>query len=773
IQFIERQVVLFDAIEDAAFLDIVDTAGPGTLKHLTNEIIQESAEEELKKKLKEFSVKLVLTAHPTQFYPRSVLGIITDLSTALKCNDTGKVNMYLQQLGKTPFLNKQRPTPYDEALSLIWFLENVFYDAVGRLVSEIKNSFPDAVSELNKIIQLGFWPGGDRDGNPNVTTDITLKVAEALRTNIIRCYYRDVRRIKQRLTFKGVDVILAELEEKLYNNIFIPGHTTDLTASQIVEALNEARLITVRDHRSLFVSLIDDFLDKVNIFGLHFAALDIRQESTVHTAIFEQIAAKESVLPANFASLADAEKIQLLTAITSPVKADILEEGVLRDTFESVAAIKTIQQHNGEGGCCRYIISQCNSALNVIEVYALFLLNNWKKEVLTVDIVPLFETVTDLIGAGAIMAQLYENEAYKEHLARRNNTQTIMLGFSDGTKDGGYFAANWSIYKAKKELTAISKTYGVDVVFFDGRGGPPARGGGKSHKFYASMGKDIANKQIQLTIQGQTVSTSYGNRDSARFNIEQLLHAGIYNGLFATKEVTFTTEEEALMQELGNDSLQAYIDLKSHPLFMEYLSNISPLKFFGETNIGSRPSKRGSSSKLTIKDLRAIPFVGSWSQLKQNVTGYYGLGYALELLDKRGRLDEVKKLYQSSLFLKTLIDNCEMSMKKCFFPLTAFLSNHPVYGELWNKIFSEYTRTQKYVLEISGKKELMADYPVEQLSIQMREKIVIPLLTIQQYAMAQIRRLDLKESGDEQKLIYQQLAMRCSFGIINAGRNSA
>ncbi|HEX8355936.1 MAG TPA: phosphoenolpyruvate carboxylase, partial [Segetibacter sp.] len=337
----------------------------------------------------------------------------------------------------------------------------------------------------------------------------------------------------------------------------------------------------------------------------------------------------------------------------------------------------------------------------------------------------------------------------------------------------GYLMANWSIYKAKKELTLISKNYGVEVVFFDGRGGPPARGGGKSHKFYASMGKEISNKEIQLTIQGQTISTSFGNKDSARFNMEQLLNAGISNKLFPIREKTLSTEEEQVMEELATESLQAYVDLKNHPEFMNYLSNVSPLKFYGETNIGSRPSKRGTSAKLTIKDLRAIPFVGSWSQLKQNLTGYYGVGSAIQVMDKKGKLNEIKQLYKNSLFFKTLIDNCEMSMKKCFFPLTAYLSSHPKYGEMWNRIYYEYELTKKYLFLISGKTELMSDYPVESLSIQMREKIVLPLLTIQQYAMARIREMDAEEVSEIRKKVYQKLVMRCSFGIINAGRNSA
>jgi phosphoenolpyruvate carboxylase len=287
------------------------------------------------------------------------------------------------------------------------------------------------------------------------------------------------------------------------------------------------------------------------------------------------------------------------------------------------------------------------------------------------------------------------------------------------------------------------------------------------------MGKEISNKEIQLTIQGQTVSSSYGSIDSARFNMEQLLNAGLTNEIFSAKEKTLTDAEEQVMNELATESLDAYVDLKNHPEFMNYLSDVSPLKFYGETNIGSRPSKRGSSSKLTINDLRAIPFVGSWSQLKQNLTGFYGVGIAIRELDKKGRLQEVKDLYKSSLFFKTLIDNCEMSMKKCFFPLTAYLAGDAKYGEMWNRIYNEFELTKKYILEISGQEELMGNYPVESLSIQMREKIMLPLLTIQQYAMAKIRELDEKQAGEEEKQIYQKLVMRCSFGIINASRNSA
>jgi phosphoenolpyruvate carboxylase len=381
--------------------------------------------------------------------------------------------------------------------------------------------------------------------------------------------------------------------------------------------------------------------------------------------------------------------------------------------------------------------------------------------------------VDDLQNAAAIMKELYSNKVYKKHLHGRNNRQTIMLGFSDGTKDGGYLMANWGIYKAKEELTHISKEYGIDVVFFDGRGGPPARGGGKTHKFYASMGKNIANKQIQLTVQGQTVSSNFGTIDTAQYNIEQLLHAGVANDLFSSKEVTLQAHEEDLLQELAAESYKTYTALKDHPYFLQYLNEVSPLRFYNETNIASRPTKRKNSGRLELKDLRAIPYVGAWSQLKQNVTGYYGVGKALQVMEKKGKWKELKQLYTNSTFFRTLLDNCEMAMKKCFFPLTAHFSDHPVYGEIWRLIYDEFELTQKYVLKLSGKRELMADYPVEQLSIQMRERIVLPLSTIQQYALTKFQ--NLEKSGDNKSLkeVYEKLIIRSSFGIINAARNSA
>ncbi len=765
VQYIERQVVLFDALEDAAFPDLNNDEGRGTLAHLRSSASQAGKMEELKAKLAGFSVRPVLTAHPTQFYPGAVLGIINDLVTAIEDNNVSDINTLLQQLGRTPFLKKQKPTPYDEAASLIWYLENVFYQAIGNIASELRSTIEGPL-DLSGLIKMGLWSGGDRDGNPFVTSETTMQVAGILRSAIIRSYHADVRRLKRRLTFATVEREVAELERYLYDEAFRNAPPT-LTQGAILDRLNTIRDTLVTQHNGLFRHLVDDLIGKVAIFGVHFASLDIRQEASEHGRVIETIAGSAPLFPSGYTELSQDEKLTALLSIKGPIGAAGITDAFARDTIATVTGVREIQQQNGLEACSRYIISQCQNSVHVMEVYALFLLADWKTENLSIDIVPLFETITDLQNAPTVMQELYSLPVYREHLSRRKNRQTIMLGFSDGTKDGGYLMANWSIYRAKDELTRLSRDHGIEVIFFDGRGGPPARGGGKTHRFYSSMGSNIEGDAIELTIQGQTVSSNFGTVAAAQHNIEQLVHAGIYNQLFARKETTFTPREGDLIEQLADHSFAAYVELKEHPDFLEYLSAVSPLRFYAETNIGSRPAKR-SSGKLTLKDLRAIPFVGAWSQIKQNVPGFYGVGTALRKME--ADLGEIAEMYRTNGFFKALIDNCEMAMQKSYFPLTAFLADDPKYGEIWRMIRDEFELTRHYLNQFSGTDELMSDLPVEQQSVRTRERIVLPLVAIQQYALTALRN---DAQTEEQRTTYEKLVIRCSFGIINAGRNSA
>ncbi|MEO8885611.1 MAG: phosphoenolpyruvate carboxylase, partial [Mucilaginibacter sp.] len=651
IQYIERQVVLFDAIEDSSFSKIGRADDIGTLQGLLQQAaISDQVRSDISNKLKDFSLRLVLTAHPTQFYPGTVLGIMTDLIEALKTNDISTIDVLLQQLGKTPFLNKTSPTPVDEAISLVWFLENTFYHAVSAIQSKLADEFDIDENRSRQILELGFWPGGDRDGNPNVTTAITGDVARLLRQIIFRCYYRDYRVLKRRITFRGIENTMKALEELLYENAFNKqlDNAKNIQA-ELLELLSSIRETLITSHNSLFVNIVEDLIQKVRLFGCFFATLDIRQDSRILRSVFKYTTEEIGTgIPEDYDKMDEDGKLKSIVFNRIDFKCPDDADDMTKDTLNTIRLMKQIQHSNGEKACQRFIISNCQQASDILQLIDLFLWSGWDKDNLTVDFMPLFETVNDLKVAAGVMEKLYTHPFYAAHLKRRGNFQTIMLGFSDSTKDGGYLMANWSIYKAKVELTAMARKYGIDLAFFDGRGGPPARGGGKTHRFYASMGSEIANDHIQLTIQGQTVSSQYGSVETARFNMEQLINAGVISALNPDDNDVLNKDQKALITDMAAESYELFMALRQHPLFVEYLEKYSPLKLLSRVNISSRPTKRNANAPLKLDDLRAISFVTAWSQLKQSIPGFYGVGTALKKMRDNGRWNEVKYLYNTS-----------------------------------------------------------------------------------------------------------------------------
>ncbi len=774
VQYVERQVVLFDAVEDSSFQAVGKSDDAGLLSSIFKLTENNPAlEKTVIKKLKDFSVRLVLTAHPTQFYPGSVLAIINDLIVAIKANDIHNIHLLLQQLGKTPFINKSQPTPVDEAISLAWFLENVFYKVASEIQAFIDDELDVDTEHVKQLIELGFWPGGDRDGNPNVNAEGTKKVATLLRTILFRCYYRDFRIVKRRITFRGVEQYMDNLQELFYENSFNPvEHPTDVT-STIVENLKSIKKVLKEDHNSLFIESVDDLLRKVLTFGCFFTTLDIRQDSSILRQTVNYLIEthpKETGMSTAYAEASEAEKQKQITFSTADIALTGNEDPLVQDTLEVIRLLKHIQKAGSERAAQRFIISNCQQASDILSLRQLFLWSGWEKDSLTIDFVPLFETVDDLTRAADVMKSLYAHKAYAAHLKMRGNKQTIMLGFSDSTKDGGYLMANWSIYKAKIELTAIAREYDVDLIFFDGRGGPPARGGGKTQRFYASMGKEIENDHIQLTIQGQTISSQYGSLDTARYNIEQLLHAGIISHIKQHAGDTLTNHQKDVIDQMAEVSHQKFLSLRKDPLFLKYLETFSPLKSLASINISSRPVKRNSNKELRLEDLRAISFVTSWSQLKQNIPGFYGVGSALKWAERNNLWKDVQNLYKTSGMFQTLIDNSMMSMTKSNFSITAYMKNDAEFGGFWEMLHEEYETTKEYLLKLSETEILMQNYPVERESILAREHIVLPLLIIQHFANKRLKNEDL---DPKIKDAYSKLVARSIFGVVNAGRNLA
>jgi len=778
IQFIERQVVLFDAIEDAAFPYINNMQGRGTLRYIKEEAYNNQNLRDLINHLKKFKLRIVLTAHPTQFYPDSVLIIINEISKAISNNNLDKIKKLLTQLGKTPFYKKVKPTPFDEAVSLIWYLENIFYKSASTIYNYLEKNLVIEHPFSNPVFDFGFWPGGDRDGNPFVTPKITMKTAARLRFSIIRNYYRDLRKLRKKLTFKEVEKKVQNLEEIVFNELFSPGKNKQLNPNYLINELNYILNILLDVHEGIYSDEVKDLINKVKIFGFHFASLDIRQDSKIHDYVFNDIISNPKLkkyikdFTENYSLLNSKEKCDLLSKTSGNVPVSIFQNEITKNTLYSIRAMRKIQFKNGEKGCHRYIISNCKSIENILQIFALYRMSNWLQPI--VDFIPLFESISDLDNSSNVLEELFSNSVYYQHLKRRSFKQTVMLGFSDGTKDGGYFMANWSIYKAKEKLSRVAKKHKIEIVFFDGRGGPPARGGGNTHQFYASLGNLIKANEIQLTIQGQTISSNFGTVESSQFNLEQLLSSGISNQIINSDINNLNKKNRQTMDFLANKSFETYEDFKNHPKFMPYLEHMSTLPYYSKTNIGSRPYKRGDSNSLIFSDLRAIPFVGSWSQLKQNVPGFFGVGTAINELKIKNKINSVIELFKDSLFFRTLIFNSMMSLTKSFFELTSYMKSDKEYGLFWKLIYKEFLLTKKMLLEITGFTELMQNEPAGKASIKAREEIVQPLLTIQQFALIMIKEVEKTNNYSKKDLkTFKSLVTRSLFGNINASRNSA
>ena len=774
IQYVERQVVLIDALEDAAYKEIHRTEESNKLRQLIERAESLGLKEELKTILSDFGARVILTAHPTQFYPGTVLAIITDLTEAIKSNDIGLARQLLQQLGNTPFFQKEKPSPFDEAVQLSWYLSNVFYEAAGNILDHLED-YIDSERKREPLISIGFWPGGDRDGNPYVTSEITKSVANKLRARIIECYRGEVRELRRRLSFAGVlnkvEAIERKLNEELTNQI----DSCYSDPIELIKDLDSIRCMLELEYQGLFVERIESFKRKIKSFGFHFASLDVRQDSRIiHGTLNTVFEAQPRLKPDNFDELQEHEQLESLLSLGGSIDLSLIRDPICEDTLKSLIAMKEIQIANGERASHRYIISNCRGALDVARLIALFNICGWDDQDLSVDIVPLFETISDLRASDHSMQALYESVTYREHLKGRSNKQTVMLGFSDGTKDGGYLMANWAIYSAKESLTKISRRNNVEVIFFDGRGGPPARGGGSTYKFYSSLGANIEANQIQLTVQGQTISSYYGTEVGAIHNLRQLIAAGLENNLKDRPKRDLTQPQRGLMEDLADIAHKKYLDFKSNPLFLNYLNEMSTLNYYGQSNIGSRPTSRGGAKDYQFEDLRAIPFVGAWGQLKQNVPGYFGFGSALKAMEDAKRLDECIELYENSEFFRALLANSMQSMSKTNFSLTQYMNNDPVFGDFWKEIYQEFELSKEMALKISGQSVLLEDNPGSRSSISLRQKIVLPLLIIQQFALIKIRALKRDELDNQDKIImFENMIVRSLFGNINASRNSA
>jgi phosphoenolpyruvate carboxylase len=805
LQLLERQVVLFDALEDASFTVMHDLAGPGSVSDLIAMIRRDSRQSDLGNLLQQTATRIVLTAHPTQFYPDTVQHIIQDLRVALTKNDLAYAERLLLQLGKTRFTNRERPTPIDEARGVLRAMEDVFYDILpeiaGRMVvaAHGRDRLPDHLPPRPNLL-VGFWPGGDRDGNPFVTAGVTLEVARLLRERVIERHYRVAGLLARRLTFAGAHERIQTIRDRL-RTTWLSSERRDMpmsagasiqsayaNAEELLRELLDLREIIIRDHQRLFLDELDDFVLKIHLFGFFFGSLDIRQSSDVFFCSLRELVLRFS----SDAGLSPAERemweradsaqqipLDMLERLLEQAPAIIAESfpgmsPTSRDTIDVLRLVPHIQERNGELGLHRIVVSHTRGPEDLMVVLVLARVAGLSPERIQLDLVPLFESIEDLEHAEEIVAKLLASPAYRAQLGRRQQRQVVMLGFSDGTKDGGYLTANWSIRQARCQLTALGRSHGIRMIFFDGRGGPPARGGGNTHRFYRSRDSKIEQWETQLTIQGQTISSNFGNPEMARYHVEQLFTANLENLLSPEHPDDPPQEFVPLLAELSNISLRAYRELRDDPALKTLLGKMSPLPLFDHLTIASRPVSRRASDVIDFDNLRAIPFVAAWSILKIQIPGFYGLGMALQQMIDAGRDKALQRLYRNSRFFRALLDNAAMSLLKSRFDITGHLDQDEQLGPLWRKIRDEAHRVESCILTVAKQPKLLANDPVNRASIRFREDMLLPLLVIVHDAIARFNDLSRQGCADCQDAITaRKMALKGMAAVINATRNAA
>lgn len=795
LQLVERQIVLFDALEDAGFAQTHDLDAPGSVTDLVECVSRDDRNGELSELLTRTSTRIVLTAHPTQFYPPTVQGIVTDLRTALVARDSAEVERLLLQLGRTRFTNRNRPTPVEEAERVLDVVEDVFYEVLPAVVSRTwvaafgREHVVDHLA-ITPNLQIGFWPGGDRDGNPFVTADVTERVSKLLKQRLLACYINSTVTLARRLTFEGAhEAVLrilgrlrATLQVTISNDTIDSEHAAYASAQQLTDDVLALRKVVTDQYQGLFVEQIDELLFGTHLFGFYFASLDVRQNSDVFSqTLSELVGLGKLELPGH--SLPTSEEVEW----TVPVLEDLITQGkpleglnladltpIAQDTIATLRLIPKIQLQNGAPGLHRVIISHTRSAADVLMVLALARAAGLDLTNLALDIVPLFESIDDLESSQHTLSQLCMCAPYRQHLRGRDNHQNVMVGFSDGTKDGGYLTANLAIRQAKRAMTAIGRAHGIELVFFDGRGGPPARGGGNTHRFYRSRDLGIDQCHQQLTIQGQTISSNFGSVDLARHHVEQLFTANLENLLWPSEGEDPPQRHQSLLSDLSVVAHETYRALRDDPLLLEFLAESSPLPLFNHLTIGSRPVARKRSNRLELEQLRAIPFVATWSVLKMQVPGYYGLGTAIDHLCDAGRESELRQLYRDSRFFRTLLDNAAMSLLKSRFDVHTYLDREERFAGIYRRIRDEADLSRRSILRISQQNQLLANDPINRKSIEAREQIILPLLVIVQAAY--LRYLDHQRAGTEtgdEAMQLRKLSVKGIAAIINATRNAA
>jgi phosphoenolpyruvate carboxylase len=782
-------------------------------------------EMDVERLLQRLRVQLVFTAHPTEARRRTVLSHLRRIAQALYDLERRELlpaeeealisdltadvtTLWLTERNRT-----SQPKVTDEVRTGLYYFDITIWQVLPEIyraaAAALAQHYPDLEFPA-RFLTFGSWIGGDRDGNPNVTAEVTaetLRLHRGLAVERHRVLARELSRylsLSNRLT-----PVTPELRQALrhvqlsphatYLQERYPNEPYRLLAAVLAEELAQAstddvtgRLLARREqalpqlrtrddllrplsliHRSLVEAGagevagadLESFLRQVQLFGLHVAQLDIRQFSDDNTAVLDELLRKLDLSEA-FAALSRPERAELLTRLFDEPAPDLdaldnlsAAAGETITLFRSLCRAVTFYGPELIGP---YVVSMTHGPEDIL---APLLLAYWTGLCVrpdggpeTMTFCPLFETRTDLQGAAKVMKALFDNPVYARHLEKANREQTIMIGYSDSNKDAGYVTAQWELFQAQANLAAACREAGVVLTLFHGRGGTIARGGGPANRAILAQPPGSVGGRIRITEQGEVIDERYGHPEVARRHLEQVVHAVLMASV--PDHVSQAAPQAAwrqAMDEIATAGHRAYRELVYEtPALLDYWHQATPIREISQLRIGSRPSRRATSEAFT--SLRAIPWGFSWMQCRHVLPGWYGLGAALESFGKRhGGLATLQTMYHDWSFFRTTIDNAQVSLGKADMGIArlyaGLVEEEAVREPIFEAILAEYRRTRRWILQVTEQQEILDNEPMLQRSVRLRNPYVDPLNFIQVTLLRRLRALPDPEGADAQPLL--------------------
>ena len=747
---------------------------------------------EVKKIISNISIHPTFTAHPTETRRQSIINkqkkivkvidriLNEELNEKEKFRLESKVIRLCNLIMLTDDVRSHKISIKDEIKNTINNSINSLWFAVPELVFDIESSIKEYFGEKIKVLQfLKFhsWVGGDRDGNPNVTSKMTAYAIKKQKQIIISKYLKDLdslfddmsvtikKPIEDSELSKSIieDLKVIDLSKEILNQYrFEPIRlkiycirkkliklNQDLLSDEKIEYMSgdfcqDLKTISyflnqITNNDLLVTGTLRKLIIRSEVFGLNFLCLDIRQHSGVHENVICEVIKKMN-LKINYSQLSESEKNDLLVKLVkSNVKFHISKHpdcsSELIELFETFKLIKdTFEEDNNI--ISSYIISMTHSKSDVFEVLflgyltGLVTIKNGKIKT-NLNIVPLYETITDLNKAPKLLKELIEDELYMSHLLNKNRFQEIMLGYSDSNKDGGFGMANYSLNECQKKIANLMHSKNINFRFFHGRGGSISRGGGKSNKAILSLPDICQNGKIRFTEQGEVINYRYGSSYIAKRHLEQIISAQIITQI---KTKSLRNPSHHLFKKILKQSHDVYKNKIMSKECWRFLINATPIHHISKIPITSRPASRKkiNKNKVGFNDLRAIPWVFSWTQVRYNISGWFGMGSALSaVLEEDDGLRNLKNLYHKTKFFKQLLDNMSFEMARSRLEISSLYANTKSEKQFHQVVQNEYELCFNAYKKITGYQILLERNKVISSLINFRNPITDLLSYVQ------------------------------------------